>query len=196
MKKNLLAFLSLAVVTFGCGEAGIQSDISQVAEIDPIEVSLEVPPGFVGVPVAQTPERTVQTDNINISSDEFDEYLEDVQKFTINKIWYTVENFNSPNEGDLEVEMNIVFSGQASQNLLSTTIQDLQTITGDVQLYDKASPGDVNAAAISDLEAAMKNGDSFRIELVLVGKDVTLHSQQVDFGLIFKFDVTARVQLD
>lgn len=195
MKKNVLLILLMATIISACGEAGIQSDISQVVETDPVTVTLDVPAVAIGQLINETPPVTVETGEINITSDEFDEYMDELQRFTINKIWYKVEGFNAGNEADLGVTLNII-SGGNSTELLETTIVDAHLKTEDVLLFDKAAPGDVNPAAVSVIESALLNGTSFKIELVLVGKNVTFQTASDTFDFLFKFDVTARVQLD
>ncbi|WP_339696200.1 hypothetical protein [uncultured Roseivirga sp.] len=197
MKKNLLLILLMATIISACGEAGIQSDISQAVETDPVTVTIDVPAQFVGqfIDVAPNPV-TVRTEEINITSDEFDEYSGDeLKRFTINKIWYKIEDFDQGNEADLDVTLNII-SGGSSTELLETTIVDAHLKTEDVQLFDKAAPGDVNPAAISVIESSLLNGTSFVIEMVLTGKNMTFQSTSDTFNFRFKFDVTARVQLD
>tara|TARA_R110000796_G_scaffold252596_1_gene388385 strand:+ start:29559 stop:30149 length:591 start_codon:yes stop_codon:yes gene_type:complete len=196
MKKNLLLILLMATIISACGEAGIQSDISQAVETDPVTVTIDVPAQFVGQFIAVAPNPvTVRTEEINITADEFEEYMDELQRFTINKIWYRVEGFDQGNEADLDVTLNII-SGGSSTELLETTIVDAHLKTEDVQLFDKAAPGDVNPAAISVIESSLLNGTSFVIEMVLTGKNMTFQSTSDTFDFRFKFDVTARVQLD
>tara|TARA_R110001592_G_scaffold120727_1_gene325394 strand:+ start:2714 stop:3301 length:588 start_codon:yes stop_codon:yes gene_type:complete len=195
MKKNLLLILLMATIISACGEAGIQSDISQVVETDPVTVTIDLPAQAVGVLVDETPPVTVETGEINITSDEFDEYMDELQRFTINKIWYKVEGFDAGNEADLDITLNII-SGGNSIELLETSIVDAHLKTDDVLLFDKAAPGDVNPAAVSVIEGALLNGTSFKIELVLVGRNVRFQTTSDTFDFLFKFDVTARVQLD
>lgn len=185
----------MATIISACGDAGIQSDISQVVETDPITVTIDLPAQAVGVLVNETPAITVETDDISITSDEFAEYTDELQRFTINKIWYKLQGFDAGNEADLDITLNIINEGTTTK-LLETTVVDAHTKTDDVLLFDKAAPGDVNAAAVSVIEGALLNGTSFKIELVLVGKNVRFQSSSDSFDFLFKFDVTARVQLD
>lgn len=196
MRKTFYLLACIAIVLWSCGDAGVQSDVSKNVEIDPISVQLSVPAIAVGVLVPQTPPINVNTGQISLSTDEFDEYLDDAERFTINQITYTIDNFPAGSSADLDVDMSIQIQGQALQQLLSIRIDNVQNNPVDVLLYDKNAPGSVNAAAIASLEQALKDGSSFQIEMTIVGEDVTLQTQNVDFNFIFKFDVTARVQLD
>lgn len=196
MRKTFYLIACLAVILSGCGDAGVQSDVSKNIEIDPISVQLSVPAVAVGVLVPQTPPINVNTGQINLSSDEFDEYLEDAERFTINQIAYTIDNFPAGSSADLDIDMSIQIQGQNLQSLLSIRIDDVQNNPVDVLLFDKDSPGSVNTAAIASLEQALQSGTSFTVEMTIVGEDVTLQTQDVDFDFIFQFDVTARVQLD
>ena len=193
MQKRLLPFLSLLLVIWGCGEAGIESDISKGVAIDPINVSISVPAQAVGLLLPETPPITVSTGPIEISGEEFEDYLSDAQRFTINEITYSIENFPAGSEADLDIAIDISVAGATPIRLLATTVTDAQDNVTEVVLYPTAQ---VNAAAISALEQALLNGQSFEMEIELVGKNVTLQSQSVDFDLVFKFDLTARLKLD
>ncbi len=195
MRKTFYLIACMALVILGCGDAGVQSDVSKNISIDPISVQLSVPAVAVGMLVPQTPPIDVNTGQINISSDEFDEYLEDAERFTINQITYTIDNFPAGSSADLDIDMTIQLQGQNPQQLLTTRIDNVQNNPVDVLLFDKDAPGSVNAAAITSLEQALKDGTSFQVAMTIVGEDVTLQTQDVDFNFIFKFDVTARVQL-
>ena len=92
--------------------------------------------------------------------------------------------------------MNIVLNGGSSIPMLSTVVVDAQTQTAQVLLYDKANPGSVNSVAISGIESALLNGTSFVLEMNIVGRNVRFQSASDQFQFQFKFDVTARVQLD
>lgn len=193
MKKTFLAIIASAAFMLGCGEAGVQSDISQNVEIDPINVQLSVPTILVGQRVNQTPPVNVSTGVIDISSDEFSEYLSDATRFTVNEITFSIENFPSGSEADLDISADISIAGGAPVDLLSTVVTDAQNNVTDVVLYPA---GSANAAGIAALEQALLNGQSFEMDIELVGRDVLLAQSTIDFDLIFKFDVTARVQFD
>lgn len=195
MRKIFYLAACMTIILWGCGEAGVQSDVSKNIEIDPISVQLSVPAAAVGVLVGQTPPVTVSTGQINLGSDEFDEYLEDTERFTINQMSYTIDNFPAGSSADLVIDMTIQIQGENAQDLLSIRIDNVQNNPVNVLLFDKDAPGSVSTAAIASLEQALKNGTSFSVEMTIVGEDVTLQSQDVNFDFIFKFDVTARVQL-
>lgn len=191
MQKRLLTFLSLLLVIWGCGEAGVQSDISKNVPIDPINVYLSVPAQAVGVLVPQTPPNVVNSGTIQISGDEFYDYLSDAVRFKINQITYSIDNFPAGSEADLDFVIDISIAGSASVRLLDTTVTDAQNNVSDVVIYPTSS---VNASAIAALEQALLNGQSFEMDIELVGKNVTLQTQSIDFDLVLKFDVTARLQ--
>lgn len=197
MKKISICLLACLMGSlFSCGEAGIQSDISQIVDVDPISVTINVPPLLVGQRIDETPSTSVNTGDINITSEEFDEYSDELQRFTINQIYYSLSGIDAGNETDLDVDMSIVFAGGSRIPLLSTVIVDAHAQSTQVLLFDKAAPGTVNQTAIAGIESALLNGTSFVIEMELVGRDVLLNSSSDTFQFQFKFDVTARVQLD
>ena len=197
MKKISFCLLTLIVgLVYSCGEAGIQSDISQIVDVDPISVSIDIPPLLIGQTISETPPTTVNTGAINITSDEFAEYSDELRSFTINQIYYTLSGIDAGNEADLDIDMNIVLNGGSSIPMLSTVVVDAQTQTAQVLLYDKANSGSVNSVAISGIESALLNGTSFVLEMNIVGRNVRFQSASDQFQFQFKFDVTARVQLD
>lgn len=196
MQKRLLPFLSLLLVIWGCGEAGIQSDISKGIAIDPIAVQLSIPPVLVGQDINETPPVQVATGVIDISDNDFSEYLSDATQFTINSISYSIENFPSGSRADLDLDIDIAIAGGANQDLLEILIADAQNNVGDVLLYDAATSGNVSASAIQALEQALLNSQTFEMDIELVGRDVNFSQSDVDFQIVFKFDVTARLQLD
>jgi hypothetical protein len=197
MKKISFCLFTICIgLLYSCGEAGIQSDISQIVDVDPISISIDILPIFIGQSVDETSPRTVSTGPIDITSSEFSDYTDELQKFTINKIYYTIRGFDQGNEADLDVDMNVILNGGNSIPVLSTLIVDVQSQTAKVLLYDKTNPGSVNAAAISGIEGALLSGNSFVIEMVVVGRNVIFQSSSDEFQFQFEFDITARVQLD
>ena len=196
MKNNLIFTLIFAAVLSACGEAGIQSDISQVFKTDRLDVTINIPALAIGQTVAATPATSVETDDIDIASEEFEDYLDELERITINKIFYSIEGFDQGNEADLDIDLNIIFPGQAPQFLLSATIEDAHLNTSNVLLFDKDAPGQVSTGAIASLENAILTGTSFKIELEIVGRNVTFQTTSDEFQFLFAFDVTARVQLN
>lgn len=196
MQKRLLPFLSLLLVIWGCGEAGIQSDISKNIEIDPIDVSLSVPAILVGQDIAETPPTQVSTGTIDISDNDFAEYLDDATRFTINKITYSIIGFPSGSQADLDLNIDVSVAGGASQDLLQILVANAQNNVDDVVLYQVGTSGNVNASAIQALEQALLNSQTFEMDIEIVGRDVNLSQSNVDFQIVFKFDVTTRLQLD
>jgi len=196
MQKRLLPFLSLLLVIWGCGEAGIQSDISKNVEIDPIDIELSVPLLLVGQDIDETPPVSVSTGTIDISDNDFSEYLDDATKFTINKITYSIINFPSGSRADLDLNIDIAIAGGGSQDLLEILVQDAQDNADDVVLYQAGAGGNVSASAIQALEQALLNSQTFEMDIEIVGRNVNLQEENVDFQIVFKFDVTTRLQLD
>ena len=196
IRKPFYFLFAFILILSRCGEAGVQSDVSKNIEIDPIQLSLEVPPALIAQIVQQTPPIDVNTGNINIGDEDFSEYLEDATNFTINQITYSVENFPADSQADLDVELDIQIQRQQRQDLLTTIVDDVQNNTSDVLLYSNGSPVNVSHSAIGDLEQALRNGDSFQLFMTIVGRDVVLQQRSVDFSFVFKFDVTARIELD
>lgn len=196
MQKRLLPFLSLLLIIWGCGEAGIQSDISKNVEIDPIDIELSVPPFLVGQDIEETPPINVSTGTIDISDNEFSEYLDDATKFTINKITYSIVNFPNGSRADLDLNIDIAIAGGGAQDLLEILIEDAQDNVDDVILYQAGTSGNVSPGAIQALEQALLNSQTFEMDIEIVGRNVNLQEENVNFQIVFKFDVTTRLQLD
>ncbi|NVK84557.1 MAG: hypothetical protein HWE21_09570 [Cytophagia bacterium] len=196
MQKRLLPFLSLLLVIWGCGEAGVQSDISKGIEVDPVDVQLSVPALLVGQDIDETPPTQVSTGAIDISDNDFSEYLDDATSFTINSISYSIINFPSGSRADLDLNIDIAVAGGALQDLLEILVQDAQNNSEDVMLYTADAPGNVSPTAIQALEQALLNSQTFEMDIEIIGRNVNLSQSDVDFQIVFKFDVTTRLQLD
>lgn len=197
MIKKVFLLMSLSAFLFwSCGEAGFQSDISKKIEVDPTSLSVSVPDVSVGLFVPATLPVTVSTGVIDIAGDGFEDFLSDAEFFKINEMSMNISNFPSGNSANLEFDVSLSIAGGAPQPFISTTINNIQNSSGDIVLYTKDNPGVVNANTIAQLEQALKNGQSFGMEIVAVGRDVTLQTPEVGFDLTFAFDVTARIQLN
>jgi len=200
MKKSLLILLTSVSLFWACGEVGYESDISKAIAIDPVSVAIDIPAMAIGQVIPQTPPITVTTDAIDFGGNDFDDYdLGDVKFYRINEILFSIDGFDpgsgaNLNEADLSIDMNLIING-GTTTLLNTTIRDLQDNVNDVLLFDRMNPGSVNQAAIASLEQLLLDGGTFALELVMVGRDVLLQTTTQNFDIIFKFDVTARVQL-
>lgn len=202
MKKVFLLAFTFSLFTLACGDAGIESDISKLVEIDPLTVSLTVPNIAIGQRIPVTPPIIINTDEINFGDSDFEDYdLGEIESYAVNEMFYSIEGFEpglgtSANEADLQVDMNIVFEGGDPEFLLSTTISDIQNNVDNILLFDKSNPGSVRIEVIQNLERSLLNGRSFALQLVMEGRDVLLQSTNQDFDIAFKFDVTVRVQLN
>ncbi len=195
MNKRFFLLLVMALLVFACGDAGYEADVSKTIDIDPIAVDIEVPALAVGQLVPETPPIDVNTGTIDIGDNDFSDYLSDAELFTINFINYTIDGFPAGSSADLELDVSISINGGADQPLLTIIVPDAQNNVTDVTLYDKNNPGNVNQGTINQLESAIQNGDAFEMNITMTGRDVTLQTQQVNFNLVFAFDVTARIQL-
>ena len=201
MKKNIFLVLTILLASYGCGDAGFESDISKLVEIDPLNVSIDIPALALGIRVPETPGISVVTDPISFGDDAFEDYdLGEIERYTINEIYYSIVGFDpgagaALNEADLEVNMGISFNGGGIQSLVNTTISDVQNNIKDVKLYDRDNPGSVSASTIQGLEQSLLSGGSFAMELDMIGRDVLLQTVSQNFNIVFKFDVTVRVRL-
>ncbi len=191
MRKTFLMMIATAAILWSCGDAGVQSDISQNVAIDPIAVQLSVPPILVGQQVDEIPPINVNSGVIDISGEDFEEYLDDAERFTLNEITYSIEGFPAGSQADLQISVAISVQGGTAVDLLTTTVPDAQNNATDAILYPSAN---ANQAGVNALENALLNGQSFEMDIELIGRDVTLSQSEVEFDLIFRFDVTARVQ--
>lgn len=197
MRSKYLLFALISVFLWGCGEAGVESDISKLIDTDPIEVNVSVDPFLVNQTVASTPVTTVYAYNV-VETEEFEEYLDDAETFTLNFISYTVENFPSGSSADMLLDVSIAIGGGNNYlDLMSLRIDDVQNNPEDVKIYEAGSNlGAVNASTVGQLESALLQGQTFDMRIEISGEDVTLTQPDADFDLIFKYDVTARVQFN
>jgi len=196
MKNKLLLFFLSPLLLFGCGEAGFESDISKNIEIDPISMNITVPAPLVGQFVPETPPTSVSTGQIDITGDDFEDFLSDAEFFKINQISYSLENFPSNSSGDLYVEVSVSISGGQFLPLVATTFEDLQNNSQDIIIYSESNQSNVNSSTIADLEQGLLNGQPFEMRIDATGRDITVQTTSIDFDVIFKYDVTARIQLN
>lgn len=193
MRSKYLLLALISVFLWGCGEAGVESDISKLIDTERIEINLSTP--FVGQEVDRTPSTIVYARNV-VESDEFSEYLDDAQNFTVNFITYSVEGFPTTSSADMVLDVSVSIQGGNFLELLSLRINDVQNNPQDIMIYEKGSDLPANESTVSQLENALLNGQTFDMKIELYGEDVTLEQADVAFDLIFKYDLTARVQFD
>ncbi len=196
MKSKLLIALFASVLFFGCGEAGFESDISKNIELDPVSVQLSIDPLLIGQFVPQLPPVVESTGVIDLVGEDFGSYLDDSQSFRINQITYAIDNFPANSSTDLLITVDVAVAGGQFQNLLSTNLTNPQGSISDVLLYSRTNPGTTNTSVIGQLEQALLNGQSFELRVETSASNVVLQTSTIDFDLLFKFDVTTRIQLN
>lgn len=194
-KQSLFYFFGFFVL-LSCGEAGFQSDISKNVELDPVAMNLTVPAILVGQTISETPPVTFTTGQVDITGDEFADFLSDADFFRINQSSYSINNFPAGSSADLEFTIEVSIGGGPFQPFLTENVQNAQNNVKDVILYTSENPGNVNQSTVSQMEAALLSGQTFEMQVEVVGRNVTLQTTSVDFELIFKYDVTTRIQLN
>ena len=191
MRQSICLLLLCAFLVFACGDAGVESDISKINEVA-YSISHNDINSVNGIVVSQS---------LDISGDEFDQYLDDVQNYVLNTIHYQVSDYENANSGetDISITIRIDFNNTTTVGdgdvLLNTTIDNLSN-SERVLLYTRASETNTGLAdpnVVLSLEQAVLNRQSFimEIEATRSGDDVS-----DDFTITFFLDITARVQLD
>ena len=189
--RQLIGCLVLAAV-LACGEAGVESDITKINEVI----------FSVGHTDINSVNGIIVSQSVDISGDEFDQYVDDVQNYVLNTIHYQIGDYENASSGDTDISITIRidFDNTATAGdgdvLLNTTIDNLANSTDNVLLYTRASETNTGLAdpnVVLSLEQAVLNRQSFimEIEATRSGDDVS-----DDFTITFFLDITARVQLD
>lgn len=190
MRKIYLLMTVMTVFLWGCGDAGIESDISKTSEFN-FAVSATTLNTNVGVD---------RSESFNFSNEEFSTYIADAQKFTLNRLEFEVVGLTSTPTSTMDLAVRIDMNNNtASQtdgdNLLTVTGVLIANTTSPVLLFstDATNPGLANNAVIAALEQAILSGATVELELTSTkdGPDIT-----EDFEIKLLFDLTARVELN
>lgn len=189
MKKLFYLFL-LAPVLFivACGEAGVESDISKVTEI-----SFTINANDLN---DRTP--VYETESINFAADEFEEFIGDAKKFTLNNLTVEMSGLGSDVEPDLQLYLDVDVNNTADPDDGTKLLSLSKSIFNGkrIVLFDKDGGGaalDANNEVVRTLETAILNGEIVQVGIsaVTIGDLLT-----EDLVLTFYWDLTARVQLD
>lgn len=190
MRKTYLLTVVLTVFLWGCGEAGVESDISKTSEID-----FTISASDLNAAV----DNTVGVE-FDFADNEFSSYISDAQKFTLNRLEFEILELSNIPASTLSIEIRIDLNNNtASQTdgdvLLSVTNVPVANTTSPILLFstDATDPGLASATVVAALEAAILSERKVEIELTSskVGADLA-----DDFKIRLLFDLTARVNLD
>ena len=207
MKKTYLSLMACLILLFACGEAGVESDISKTTEVS-YTVTASDFPNTGSFAIADL------TETIDPSSDDFAEYLDDIQNYFINKIEVQITGYTSVAD-DPEVIFFGMGAGPVGNSLgpnivledaraSSTTPLITQMTNTDDELsnsermviFDRKTPAnglvDENNAGVMQILTALTNKTAFegRVQVALSGV------LSGPFTVTFFFDLTGRVQLD
>lgn len=190
MRKTFLLLTVVSFLFYACGEAGVESDISKIAEID-FSVSSADINGVVGSTISQS---------VDFADSEFEDYLADVEKFTLEKLEFEISGLTGAPATTLDLEIRIDLSNNTAnmtdgRALLSIANVPVANTTSPVLLYntDSSDPGIANASVVAALEQAILNKSTIEIELTSSKSGADLSE---NFNIKFLFDLTARVNLD
>ncbi len=190
MRKTCLLTLVLTVFLWGCGEAGVESDISKTSEID-FDIEASTLNTALGSTVGQS---------FDFANQEFASYVSDAEKFTLNRLEFEIKDLTGAPAATLDMEIRIDFSNNTASKtdgdaLLSVTNVPVANTTSPVLLFstDASNPGIANSSVVTALEQAILNRSTVELEITSskTGADLTQ-----DFTINLLFDLTARVQLD
>lgn len=190
MRKTCLLTLLLTFFLWGCGEAGVESDISKTSEID-FNVEAATLNTALGSTVGQS---------FDFANQEFASYVSDAEKFTLNRLEFEIKDLTGAPATTLDMEIRIDFSNNTASKtdgdaLLSVANVPVANTTSPVLLFstDSNNPGIANTSVVTALEQAILNRSTVEVEITSskTGADVT-----EDFTINLLFDLTARVQLD
>lgn len=207
MRKTFLLIALAATMVLGCGEAGVESDVSKITELS---FSLDASDftavgGFLVADILET---------IDPAAEDFSEYLGDIQNYRINKLEMQISDYASTANDPVVVFIGLGANpvGNISEpNILSedsrtsantplidavTNANDQLTNSDKILIYDRTNSGGSliasDNAGLQQVLTALQNSTSFqgRAQLALQG------SLSGSFTLTLFFDITARVELD
>ncbi|GAB5523719.1 MAG: hypothetical protein Roseis2KO_15910 [Roseivirga sp.] len=190
MRKTYLLTFVLAAFLWGCGEAGVESDISKTSEID-FDIEASTLNTVLGSTVGQS---------FDFANDEFSSYISDAEKFTLNRLEFEITGLTGAPATTLDMEIRIDFSNNTASEtdgdaLLSVTNVPVANTTSPVLLFstDASNPGIANNAVVVALEQAILNRSTVELEITSSKNGADLSE---DFKINLLFDLTARVKLD
>lgn len=205
MKKILLLSSLLFAFLLGCGEAGIETDISKVIEFD-VTIDQDAPQITF-----ENQSYLLATHLIDPASDEFSEYSADIKEYIINEIELDIVSIQS-NAG---IEMQYFGIGEALTpdggiiaNWIATVFQNnlyealtnngKLAVVSDLLIYSASKPNEdlteeFGVINLSHFQEKLSNGQPGRIALYLY--DDNLPSEFL-INIKIKVDLTARTQLD
>ncbi|MFY0592839.1 hypothetical protein [Roseivirga sp.] len=190
MRKQLIILLTLPFLLLGCGEAGVESDISKTSELD-FEIAASDLNLALGSTIAQS---------FDFANEDFDEYISDVEMFTLNQLEFEILELSGAPATTLDLEIRIDFDNNTASTtdgeaLVSIANVPVANTTSPVLLYstDASNPGLANTSVVTAFEQAVLNKRTVEIEITSskTGADLT-----ENFKINLLFDLTARVQLD
>lgn len=180
----------MAVFLWGCGEAGIESDISKTSEFS-FNVSATTLNTNLGVD---------QSESFNFSNEEFASYIADAQKFTLNRLEFEVLGLTGTPTSTINLAVRIDLTNNVASKtdgdaLLTVMNVPIANTTSPILLFstDATNPGLANNTVVAALEQAILSGSTIELELTSTknGADIT-----EGFEIKLLFDLTARVELN
>lgn len=208
LKNKFFLILLSATLLWGCGEAGVQSDVSKVTEISFDIAAGDFTPvaGFLLADLRQV---------VDPTEEEFSEYRDDVENYIVNKLEIQITNYTVTGN-----DPTVVFFGMGAgpignllgPNIISedsrtsnntplidalTDANDKITNTDKIVIFDRSNESNglilSTNAGIQQVLSALENNSQFegRVQVATQGGALT-----GGFTVTFFFDLTARVQLD
>ncbi len=183
MRKTLLLLSIVSLALFGCGEAGVELDVTKGST-----VTIQISRNLVNSDVDNF-FSTTQT--VNFADDDFEEYIGDAESVIIDKLTYQFKDYNNIS-GDL-VLMDITLGTGSPNNSILDVFGLVVENTGTVLAYETGNPESaLSAAQIANLESLGNQ--------ILARQNITFNASadftddiDSDFVIEFTFDVTLRV---
>jgi hypothetical protein len=127
---NKATFLVLLIfLTWGCGELGVATDIARTTE-----VNFEIARNSVN----RSDENLVQSrESTNFASDTFSEYLEETQRFVIERLYLELSDYEGEDQEPIKVNINIEVIIEDEQMELFDMDNVTVKNTGRILLFDE-----------------------------------------------------------
>lgn len=142
MRKLSVLFTLCAALLLGCGEAGFEVDISKENEVDIILTNADFENGSFS-----------KNESINLAEGEFDKYLDDIEKYEVNKISIQVLGYENtdPNAKPTFLEFQV--------QKIGTSMFDV-FLPSDIINFEEM---DLKNNGITDANGRIKEGDKILI---------------------------------
>lgn len=184
MKKKLYSLFFASLLLLGCGEVGIEFDVTKTSTVAYIVSASAVN--------AQPGNALSLSQAVNFASDDFDEYIEDAEAVKIDKLTFEFKGYDNTSGDVVLKNFSLVADDQSILSLTGLVVEN----TGVVLAYEDGNPASaLSAAQVAAIEALGNKTLGRQAITFKVDVDFTDNIDS-DYTIELNFDVTLRVKGD